>query len=187
MIATTTVPATDKQTGFISKLLTEKKLTVTTVASINAELGAGISKMRASNLISYLLKQPRATVALTVAAPSPLDGLPHSRYALDTDLLRLTLTSVAIDTNDTLFVEIREYKGRTYMRRLVGNPGDFLRFRVSREDERVIADAIRVNPLEAAQRFGERFAVCGKCGAPLTDEESRRLSLGPVCKGAFGL
>ena len=42
---------------------------------------------------------------------------------------------------------------------------------------------------EAMARYGRELGVCGRCGLELTDDESRRLGIGPICraKGATGL
>jgi hypothetical protein len=36
---------------------------------------------------------------------------------------------------------------------------------------------------QAGIRFGQEMQICGKCGTSLTDEESRRLGIGPICGG----
>lgn len=179
------VPASEKQLSFVRSLMGERTLP----AEMAAIDPATLNKREASLLIERLLKMPKTPKPAAAAKPSTgvLDGLPKSRYALLAEDVAHALTSVNLDHNDMLFVEIREFKGTVYMRRLVGSPGAYLRARMVPSDVAVIAGLIRTDPLAAAQRYGREYSVCGKCGAELTDEESRRLSLGPVCRGAFGL
>jgi len=44
-------------------------------------------------------------------------------------------------------------------------------------------DAILADPAEAMARFGRDVGMCGRCGLALTDETSRAIGLGPVCRG----
>lgn len=38
----------------------------------------------------------------------------------------------------------------------------------------------------AVARFGQELGICGVCNTPLTNEESRRLGIGPVCRSKLG-
>jgi hypothetical protein len=42
---------------------------------------------------------------------------------------------------------------------------------------------IKANPREAAALFGQLTETCGRCGRELSDDDSRKLGLGPVCAG----
>jgi Family of unknown function (DUF6011) len=44
---------------------------------------------------------------------------------------------------------------------------------------------IAANPLEACSLYGREIGACGVCGRTLTNEESRRLGIGPVCRSRF--
>ena len=39
----------------------------------------------------------------------------------------------------------------------------------------------------ALARFGQELGICGNCGRDLTDEESRALGIGPVCRQNLGM
>ena len=39
----------------------------------------------------------------------------------------------------------------------------------------------------ALARFGQELGICGNCGRDLTDEESRALGIGPVCRKNLGM
>lgn len=45
-----------------------------------------------------------------------------------------------------------------------------------------LIDKVLADPLEAVRRYGLELGVCGVCGLPLTNEESRREGIGPVCR-----
>lgn len=42
--------------------------------------------------------------------------------------------------------------------------------------------AVLEDPMAAIARFGQEIGKCGICGLTLTDEESRRIGIGPVCR-----
>jgi Family of unknown function (DUF6011) len=120
-------------------------------------------------------------------------GIPVAFYALSPS----ELPSATADVNlhgylhgqSYLFVQIREFKDVRYVRLLRGAPGRYTRHRLdNRAEEHALAHAIAAaGTLELTQRFGELYSRCGKCGAELTDDESRRLKLGPHCRKEFGL
>lgn len=51
---------------------------------------------------------------------------------------------------------------------------------------KAILDKIAVNPKAAGERFGQEIGICYVCGRTLTDETSRMLGIGPVCRGDDG-
>ena len=40
---------------------------------------------------------------------------------------------------------------------------------------------------EALARYGQELGICGNCGLPLTDEESRAIGIGPICRKNLGM
>ena len=40
---------------------------------------------------------------------------------------------------------------------------------------------------DALARFGQELGICGNCGRSLTDEESRALGIGPICRQNLGM
>jgi hypothetical protein len=49
----------------------------------------------------------------------------------------------------------------------------------------LVMDAIAVDPFAALCLYGKELGHCGHCGKALTDSESRRLGIGPICRGKF--
>lgn len=174
---TLTLPlATDRQVAFIKSLEDERNWigafdgeayeTVMNVLS-----GKQISKREASVAISALLAAPRKP---RPGAGVDLTDLPLSKYALEGE------------NGWLVFVEIVERRGgRRYMNRLIGAPGDWNRGRLPLSVIKGYAATIAEDPAQAALRFAEEFTCCAVCLAPLSDEESRRLGLGPICRRRF--
>ncbi len=52
----------------------------------------------------------------------------------------------------------------------------------NRETKISILKQIAANPREAMARYGRELGVCARCGRTLTDEESRTVGIGPVCR-----
>jgi hypothetical protein len=90
------------------------------------------------------------------------------------------------DDRHLLFLEIREYMGNLYMRRLTGAVGGFTRHKVPSKDSVAIMNIIAQDPYKYAKIFGQHYSCCGSCGAELTDPVSRDLQLGPECRKKFG-
>ena len=51
---------------------------------------------------------------------------------------------------------------------------------------KAVLAAIAVDPQAAMLRYGRELGSCGHCGRTLTNEDSRRLGIGPVCLGKMG-
>lgn len=45
---------------------------------------------------------------------------------------------------------------------------------------------IRKNVMEASALYGREIGCCGVCGRTLTNEESRRIGIGPICREKLG-
>lgn len=105
--------------------------------------------------------------------------VPASKYALP-------------DGDDVAFFEIRigkpgtRWDGFRFVDRLVGHPGDWMRYPVKGQARKdVLAAITSIGAKESAILFSKRFTVCAVCGSPLSDPESMERGLGPVCVGRF--
>lgn len=178
----------DKQIQFINNLLDERKLDKEARDGFRANL-ATMDKKAASTLIDMLLKLPKEPVSPFLTGKSVLQEAllkaPKSKYAIPNDELDISLRDTKL-TGDHIFVEIREYMGNLYMRRLHGSLGGFTRSRMAVHDTVVIMDVLAKDPYKYARTFGEIYSCCGSCGAELTDPTSRQLQLGPECRKKFG-
>jgi hypothetical protein len=190
----TIYPASVAQVSYIKNLLEKRLVPSGLVQAVEADIAEGKLTSRSASAYIDTLKnlawKPKAAVAF--AGNPELDELnrllaavPKAGYAFTRETLARVTTSDFAGKNDLGFFETREYNNRRYFRRLTGAPGGFMRHRVSTAETIAILSLVEANPLEATQRFAAHYSVCGKCYAELTDEESRRLGLGPVCRKAF--
>lgn len=100
-------------------------------------------------------------------------------------------------TNTWVFYEVKEYKGKRYLNRLQGAPGDWHRAWVKYEDYAGIIDRIKTHeyttkegeklagPMAAAARFSDTYEICACCGAKLSNAKSIAEKFGPVCAKKF--
>ena len=58
--------------------------------------------------------------------------------------------------------------------------------KVGREASRVVLAAIAADPETAMRRYGLELGVCGHCRRTLTNDESRKYGIGPICRGRMG-
>jgi hypothetical protein len=180
--------ASEKQVAFIDSLINERELDAIQVSSFRSMLPT-LNKKQASSTIELLLRLPQRSTKVPGATKSllqeALSKAPKSKYAVPVDELDISLEDTPL-TGDLLFLEIREYMGNLYMRRLTGSVGGFTRHKVPSQDSMVIMDIIAQDPYKYAKIFGQHYSCCGSCGAELTDPVSRDLQLGPECRKKFG-
>lgn len=185
---TTLIGPSEKQIDFILGLLKERVIEADVAEDFREKLPA-MNKREASTLIETLLKLPKAPKAPKVHRPNPTQAalavVQKSKYALPvSDISHLDLDFEV--NGDLLFLEVREYMGTLYMRRLTGNLGGFTRHKLSVQDVIDLSVVIRSNQYGYARLFGIHYSCCGSCGAELTDPVSRSLQLGPECRKKFG-
>ena len=132
--------------------------------------GLRCSRKTVSDRIEWLLDQPKL-----VAEKSPVD-VAAGRYAV-TGLEGQTVF-VKVDRPST-----GRWAGRTFVKVQAGS--DFLP--TFKETQRVLLERIvEDGPKEAMLRYGQEIGSCGHCGRTLTNEESRRVGIGPVCREKMG-
>ena len=201
-MTTTTELATEKQLKYLDDLLKDREIPETLRADFLAQR-ATIDKKKASNFISAFLAFPKMVLQPTLPSPDfaalvktqkpnlygelleALREVPKSKYAVPVSELMTDLLTDAVH-GDLVFLEVKEYMKKTYMKKLIGSVGAFTRVRPAIEDALVFARIIAKDPYKYAKLFGEHYQCCGKCGAELTDPKSRELMLGPECRKAFG-
>ncbi len=171
--------ATEKQQNFILDLIAQREYVFDESFVID-------SPKEASELIGELLKAPFKTgVKKNSPSYEALSKLPKSNYAIPVSEVELDFLSENINT-EYLFVVVSEFKGTVYLRRLHGSVGSFTRSKMSKQDNEAIVRVLSADPYKYAKIFGTVYSRCAKCGAELTDDTSRSLMLGPVCRVSFG-
>lgn len=186
----TTYPASAAQTSFIANLLQKREVPADVQAAIKAQ---PLTSRQASAFIDLLKTLPFKTVAVAEGEATPwqkflaeFEGVENSKYAIKGAYLA-AIPSLGIGDNDMLFLEVKTWQGKRYLNRLTGAPGDFVRTRFPLAEGTLLLKFIKGRHVEFAQAFGEHYTVCGRCAAPLTDAESRRVHLGPDCRKLWGL
>lgn len=78
------------------------------------------------------------------------------------------------------------WKGYTFVKRLIGAPGDYRKVPLNRDQADEALEAIDEDPRAAALDYGLQSGVCGVCSSPLTNEESLKRGIGPICAAKTG-
>lgn len=129
-----------------------------------------------SRQIDKALTKPRRSSPTGHVFP---ESVPNGKFAIRTAAL-----TTAYSDNEYAFFEVRKTAKSRAIRRLHGAPGAFFRSVLSpaarTEVLEYLSDPDRV--LEAGKTFTREYSRCYRCGAELTDDQSRADSLGPVCK-----
>lgn len=190
-------PPTDKQVSFIRSLAGQVAQTLPSrhagiPATVEQELEHGMSKRRASAFIDRLLvlREEAKVEARKQAQPKAkgtgldLSGLHGGYYAVRTeDGVKFFKVDVIRDENnkwngwvfvraqasDDLYRIGSQKPGETYM----GKSAD------------VLAEIVK-DEQAAFALYGHELGKCGVCGRTLTDEDSRRKGIGPVCEANVG-
>jgi len=77
-----------------------------------------------------------------------------------------------------------KWAGYTFLNALASDTRHPIR---KHEDKKLILDRIAENPIAAMQFYGQHIGCCGYCGRSLTDELSRHIGIGPICRGKLGV
>lgn len=192
--ATSFIPATQAQIDFVSDLLRTRDVEPRLLEATQRHIAAGtLNRATASFVIDHL----RFTRRRVIISPERkalndlLDTLPSTgKFAISAVTANMAMQDKVVN-NDYIFVEVSQpnrQRART-IRQLHGAVGSFTRTGLSLRDSTELAKLLLLPgaALEATQKFGELYQCCGKCGADLTDETSRKLMLGPVCRGYYGI
>jgi hypothetical protein len=104
------------------------------------------------------------------------DGVAEGRYAVTVEG-KLRFFRVNTPTEG-------RWSGFTFLTEMFGGGG--VRAIKGVGPRNLILTAIANDP-DALARFGQELGKCGKCGRDLTDEESRAIGIGPVCREQLGM
>jgi hypothetical protein len=185
--------ATEKQISFLDDLL-NSRVVPGEIAAEYIALRNTIELKKASDLISMFLQFPRGEGVKTpeqLADPvyaelmEALASIPLSKYAIPVSELMTDFLKDPVH-GDLVFLEVKEYMGKLFIKKLFGSVGSFTRVRIKNEDALAFVRVIKKDPYKYARKFAEHYQCCGKCGAELTDPRSRELMMGPYCRTAFG-
>jgi hypothetical protein len=163
---------TERQLPFLMSLVQERP----TWAQENDLLISNLDllpKGRATKLITEALKLPKEVTLYNKQADDPIPGpdlLPDGYYALPS----------ATGNNDLDFFRVKRKGNRTFVDRVIGGHPDY---GLRRKDGIAAADRIILFGWQASgELYAKEIGNCYVCNRHLTDELSRRLGIGPVCR-----
>jgi hypothetical protein len=172
----TTYPASDKQLAFIRSLADERTLDDEIRDRLTLALQS-MSKNTASATITWLLKQPKtAAAAAHDTAVSTWDAIPAGRYAVENDdeILRFYRVDKPAEGR---------WSGWTFLNVQASDEWHPIRDKTTKA---AILAKIAADPHAAAVRYGREIGECSMCGRTLTDPESIRRGIGPICANKHG-
>lgn len=164
-------PPSDKQVKYALDLLTMHEWPDT----LTKEDLLGMERRQVSRLISDIQTKPRKEIG----ADGP--KIPNGRYALRRE-----------SDGEWVFWEVYtaeqgQWAGRTFVKHLIGAPGDYRKERVSRDVMKSVLKRIEdITPRQASIDYGLKSEVCGVCSSPLSNPESLAAGIGPVCRSKMG-
>jgi hypothetical protein len=188
MTTTMTPLATERQVAYISSLIDQKNLLSLpgVFDQVNAmdegefaayvedlkRKAATVTRAKASSMINTLLACPDEVQKSRANDPKPYDTeLTSGRYAVEHDGV---LKFYKLDRPTS-----GRWKGYTFLK--VQASDDLHRIRGKMAEE--VIKLIEADPQRAMERYGQELGMCGRCGRTLTDETSREIGIGPVCRG----
>lgn len=128
------------------------------------------------------------TRMLAAFAAAKVSGLLRPKLRLTGLLIKLAGQS-STRAGD-LFVystdDVSEEDGRLYLGR-IDPKGQFFKSRDCTPDHQARIVAACTDPLAAAVAYGQQSGSCSCCGLTLTNAESIRLGIGPICREKWGL
>ena len=167
----TYAPASEKQIKFLDDLVNNREVPREMVSAYLAEKET-LDIKKASSLIGLFLGYPKMVVQPTLPSPAfaelvkkaepnlygeligALQGVPKSKYAIPVSELMTDLLKEKV-YGDLVFVEVKEYMKKTYIKKLYGSVGAFTRVRPAVEDALVFTRIIKADPYKYTKLFAE--------------------------------
>lgn len=165
MNATTTLPATPKQIGFLKKLAAERPMWAD-VRKLHPDVIDRLDRKDASRWIDEALKVKREVPAKP-AADQATDGMYRTPDG------RIFKVQVAVHGSKNL-----------YAKELVGDPDRGFSFQYAAGWVRKLRLEWKMT-LAEAKAWGALYGTCCVCGRTLTNEESIEAGIGPICASKF--
>jgi len=132
-------------------------------------------RWQTSHLAGKCPEKPKLEAPRTLTNTSRYDVIPVGHYATDSLTGRNDLDFWRVDRP-----EQGQYKGRTFVKRIVGGKPDM---NVSRDTKFAALEAIlELGPEGSALLYGRELGRCSRCNRHLTDETSRMFGMGPECR-----
>lgn len=176
---------TPKQREFLLRLIEERDLQGVPMDRVDSLVKSlrisedpeefGMSKAQASQVIEWFLGRPKKsqTAGIEIATPD----VPAGRYAVLNDEGVLRFYTVDRPTEG-------RWAGYVFVSVWASDERHPVKGYAARN---AILNKIKeAGVQEAAERFGREIGQCSICGRTLTDETSRSIGIGPVCREKTG-
>lgn len=180
--------ATDPQKGFIHSLL--RQLHALDWDGYDAaawwflNIEPDLTKAQASDTIKRLkghlarIKEKSGTPTTPEPAPTPQRPSQGPRWT--PEMLHPGRYAVTGNDGTTDFYHVKESRrGNLFVLLQTGDNESFVPW----ANADTILKRIAADPKEAMLRYGRELGHCGHCGRTLTNEESREVGIGPICRG----
>lgn len=151
----------------------------------------------------YSLSERQVDAVLRVKANENKPAKVREQTGRDLTVLPYGRTHAAVENGEggvTFFIFDRpevldrnkqpnKWHGWVFVKQFIGGIGEGQRLGSQRPGETYtgqwanLVDKVIADPMAAVKRFGHELGICGVCALPLTNEESRREGIGPVCRG----
>lgn len=156
-------PASEKQIGFIGRLLAEKEVPQATRTYVEGLLADGITKQRASDAITHLLSLPKAgPLALDVEVGPARERVSEEGFykADDGDVFKVVRTR----DGERLYAKQTSARGLLYVEGAM---------RLLFADQKLTGEQIA--------ELGITFGFCIVCSTEFSDPTSKHIGIGPKC------
>jgi Family of unknown function (DUF6011) len=157
---------TEKQVTYLHDLMSKKQWPSEVPVIKDSDIET-MPKAVASQLIGILINQPNKPQGMAIP-----ESIPDGRYAYLSDEYGKIVFYRVVTGRDGVTRRVQK---------VLGSPGDFRYANVTGTEADKFIQAIVGDPGFASQLFGTAVGACGVCGSPLTDPESIRLGIGPIC------
>lgn len=177
-------PPSDRQVTYVADLLAIHDWPDT----IAEEDLRAMERPQVSSLITAIKARPKRRQA---PAGQSADGR-SPRPQLKESLVPAGRYALKAPTEGWVFLQVDKpkdgaWKGNTFVKMLIGSPGSYRQQRLHGMVARNWLSMIEeVTPRQASIDFGIQSGTCGVCSSPLTNAESLKLGIGPVCRGKMG-
>jgi hypothetical protein len=173
-------PITEKQLNFVRSLVARKDISkmVDEIPSDQPTLDGSPTDLEA---------MPKQAARFLIDALLGLNDKPQAAEKVARQLPDVPAGYYAIDGNkgeDDKFYRVDrptqgKWAGRTFLK--VQASDDFHAVRNQAEVARVLLE-IAVDSEAAQRRYGQKIGRCGVCNRTLTDDTSREMGIGPICR-----
>jgi hypothetical protein len=176
----TTEAASDSQLSYVRDLLRDRdtdRLTLEQRDWLENQFEfANLNRGQASRIIDALKTLPKTAEAQEAKTRGGPEGVPNGRYAVTEPDGILRFYKVNSPTDG-------KWAGYTFVEVQASDELYPLKDRT----RRTTVLALIAEDVQAAMlRYGVELGQCGHCGRTLTNELSRELGIGPICRGKMG-